>query len=434
MNQGLDTQNRTVYVASRVVVDAGRTFAPGAIVVSNGIVLLAGPKTAVLRALPASFAVRELPGAAILPGLVNAHTHLQIPRNLDGNGQPFRKQASFTDWLLQMIAWRLQADPSKFADIFRSTAGEALSFGTTAVGEIAGSDISLYASCPLRARVFAEGIGFSPESAPVLHEVVREAVLRLEGISVVNPLVVPGVSPHTLYTVGEELLRQLGALAAAKKIPACLHLAESPAEADFLENGGGEIATRLYPAVGQDVSGFRGIGRPIPAYLADAGLLRDGLLLAHNVHLSTETIDALRRGGARFVLCPRSNQAHGNGIPHVTHFVDAGIPFALGTDSLGSVDDLNLWEEIRCARSLYKGKMTDADLCRELMLAVTVHGAAALSLPAGSLNHGASADFVVVDDPGGEGNGFCRNLIERIEPSNVRMTVVAGRVAYGEGA
>ncbi len=66
------------------------------------------------------------------------------------------------------------------------------------------------------------------------------------------------------------------ALAASKKLPACLHLAESPAETEFLESGGGEIATRLYPAVGQDVSWFHGIGRPIPAYLAEAGLLREG--------------------------------------------------------------------------------------------------------------------------------------------------------------
>ena len=433
-NCDLGATRGAVYVASRLIADVDRIFAPGAIVVSDGKVLLAGLKSDVLSSVPASFTVREFPGTVILPGLVNSHTHLQIPRGIDDGEDSDRRPEDFTGWLLKVIRWRLQSDPSTFSGIFRCGVEEALSFGTTAVGEIAGPDISLYASCPLRARVFAEGIGFSPEVAPMLQEVIRETVLRLEEISEGNPLVVPGLSPHTLYTVGEELLRRLAVLAEAGSLPVCLHLAESKAEIEFLEHGGGEFAARLYPAVGQDVSWFCGIGRPIPAYLEETGLLRNGLLLAHNVHLSAEEINALHEGGARFVLCPRSNKAHGNGVPDVTHFIDSGIPFAVGTDSLGSVDDLDLWKEIRCAVSLYKGRLKEDVLCGALMRAATVNGAAALSLPGGSLSPGAPADFIVVDDPGGDNAGICRRLVDRTEQSNVRMTVVAGLVAHGEGA
>ncbi len=209
-----------------------------------------------------------------------------------------------------------------------------------------------------------------------------------------------------------------------------MHLAETPQEMGFLANGGGEIATRLYPAVGKDVSWFRGLGRTIPSYLAETGLLREGVLLVHNVHLAGPEIDALRAGGARFVLCPRSNAAHGNGSPDVTRFVDAKIPFALGTDSLGSVADLSPWEEMRCARSLYKGKKKDAVLCRELFRACTEHGAAALGLPGGILAPGAPADFTIVDDPGGNGDRFFRELVEKTGRANVRLTVVAGRTAH----
>jgi cytosine/adenosine deaminase-related metal-dependent hydrolase len=252
----------------------------------------------------------------------------------------------------------------------------------------------------------------------------------LEEISAGNPLVRSGVSPHTLYTVGGSLLRSLADLAAAKGLPACLHLAESTAEMAFLSNGGGEVATRLYPAVGKDVSWFRGLGRSIPSYLAAAGLLREGVLLVHNVHLARPEIDALRAGGARFVLCPRSNAAHGNGSPDVTGFVDAKIPFALGTDSLGSVADLSPWEEMRAARSLYKGKKKDAVLCRELFRACTEHGIAALGLPGGILAPGAPADFAIVDDPGGDGGRFFRELVEKTGRANVRLAVVAGRAAH----
>jgi cytosine/adenosine deaminase-related metal-dependent hydrolase len=158
--------------------------------------------------------------------------------------------------------------------------------------------------------------------------------------------------------------------------------------------------------------------------------LREGVLLAHAVHLARPEIDALRAGGARFVLCPRSNAAHGNGSPDVTHFVDAKVPFALGTDSLGSVPDLSLWAEMRAARSLYKGRKKDTALCRELFRASTEHGAAALGLPGGILAPGAPADFAIVDNPGGDADRFFRELVEKTDRVNVRLTVVAGRTAH----
>jgi cytosine/adenosine deaminase-related metal-dependent hydrolase len=434
MKQAPDRTQGVVYTASRLVVDAGTVFAPGALAVADGSVLLAGPRADVLRAAPAGFPRMEHPGAAIVPGLVNAHVHLQIPRFTDDAGMPLPVPPSFVDWILRVIAWRLGSAPDSFAENFRSAASEALSFGTTTVGEIAGPDLSPYDGCPLRARVFAEGIGFAPQVASEVLALVGAAIDRLEKISVENPLVQTGVSPHTLYTVGESLLRSLADLAAAKGIPACLHLAESTPETAFLSDGGGEIATRLYPAVGKDVSWFRGLGRTIPAYLAETGLLREGLLLVHTVHLPRPEIDALRAGGARFVICPRSNAALGNGAPDITHFVDAKVPFALGTDSLGSVPDLSLWSEMRSVRSLYKGRKKDAMLCRELFRAATEHGAAALGLPGGILAPGEPADFTIVDDPGGDGDRFFGELLEKTDRSSVRLTVVAGQSAHGAAA
>ena len=156
--------------------------------------------------------------------------------------------------------------------------------------------------------------------------------------------------------------------------------------------------------------------------------------MAHNVHLPAAWIDALRNGGARFVLCPRSNAAHGNGAPDVTYFVDAGIPFALGTDSLASVPDLSLWSEIRCTRSLYHGGKEERDLCRELFRAATENGAAALGLAGGILAPGTPADLVIVDDPGGVGEAPFAGLIERTEGRNVRLTVIGGCIVHGDAA
>lgn len=420
-----------VYIASRIFLDAESAFSPGAVAVRNGAIAAIGRPREVERSLPAGFKRKEFPGAAILPGLVNAHTHLQIPRLDTRESKEFPGRSSFVEWILRVISWKRAASQDEFGLNFDAATAEALSFGTTAVGEICGPDAGVYDRCPLRARVFAEGIGFLPQDAAELLSSVEAVLARLEEAERRGGgMVASGVSPHTLYTVGPLLLGLLGGLASRKCLPACLHLAESSAEMEFLLRGGGPVAERLYPAVKKDVSWFRGIGMSVPDYLGKAGLLRDGLLLVHNVHLSREDAGILRGSGARFVLCPRSNEALGNGAPDVTYFIDTRIPFALGTDSLGSVRDLNLWEEMRTARSLYRGKAGEEELSKAIFGAVTGNGAASLGLPGGSLRIGRAADFIVADNPKGEGDTAIRNLVERTNGKNIFKVFVGGILRY----
>ncbi|MGA6993433.1 MAG: amidohydrolase family protein [Candidatus Deferrimicrobiaceae bacterium] len=417
----------TIYVASRLVPDASKEFSPGAVAVADGLIVAAGAPADVEREVPSRFDRVDFPGLAIIPGLVNTHTHLSIPRLAGREGIPASSSLSFMDWILRVIEWRRNAPPGEFADNVGAAAGEAISGGTTTIGEIAGPDIAAYASLPLRSRVFLEGIGFHPEVAGTVLSSVEEAVTRIAGFSRAGGMLAPGISPHTLYTVGPDLLRGLAGLGARLGLPLALHMAESPTEMEFLATGEGEVSTRLYPAVGKDVSFFRGIGEPIPAYLRKAGILREGLILVHNVHLSRGEIDELRSGGAGFVLCPRSNAAHRNGTPDVTHFVDAGISFALGTDSLGSVGSLSMWDEMREAARLYRGDFSGEELCRSLFHAATENGARLLGLSSGTLLPGTPADFVAIDDPdcGNAGGEFFR-MVDRVEDRDVRLTVIAG--------
>ncbi len=403
------------------------SFSPGALAVADGLVVGAGFPADASRVLPAGSEKVELPGLAILPGLVNAHTHLSIPRLSGPEGAPAPSSLPFVEWILRLVAWRRSAPPGEFAKNVENAARESISGGTTGVGEIGGPDIDAYAALPLRARIFAEGIGFFPEVAGTVLSSVEEAVSRIAGFSREGGTILPGISPHTLYTVGEDLLKGLSGLASRLRLPLALHLAESPAEMEFLSSGGGQIAARLYPAVGRDVSFFRGLGAPVPSYLKKTGILRSGLLLVHNVHLPRPEIDELRAGGAGFVLCPRSNAAHRNGSPDVTHLVDAGIPVALGTDSLGSVATLDLWDEMRQAASLYRGDLPGEEVCRSLFRAATENGARLLGLPSGALTAGAPADFIAIDDPCPEGAGWeFSRMVERVGDRDVRLTVVAG--------
>ncbi|MGA7105085.1 MAG: amidohydrolase family protein [Candidatus Deferrimicrobiaceae bacterium] len=416
-----------LYVASCLVPDASKEFSPGAVAVADGLVVAAGTPADVERRIPAGFNRLDLPGLAIIPGIVNAHTHLSIPRMAGREDTLASFSLSFMDWILLVIEWKRNAPPGEFRRNVEAAAREATSGGTTAVGEIAGPDSAVYASLPLRSRVFVEGIGFHPEVAGPVLSSVEEALGRIDGFSRAGVRIAPGISPHTLYTCGPGLLRSLAQLGERRNIPLALHLAESPAEMAFLASGEGEVSTRLYPAVGKDVSFFRGLGEPIPAYLRKAGILREGLVLVHNVHLSRREIDDLHASGAKFVLCPRSNAAHRNGSPDVTHFLEAGIPFALGTDSLGSVATMSMWEEMREAAGLYRGGLSPEEMGRALFRAATENGARALGFPSGRLLPGAPADFAAVDLPGGRtGEGICSRLVDRGEEKHVRLTVIAG--------
>lgn len=417
----------TIYVASRLVADAGTVLSPGAVSVANGVIVAAGTPSDVERESPAGFDRVELTGLAVLPGFVNAHAHLSIPRLTEQDGTPSSSARSFIEWILRIIEWRRRALPGEFAYNVEVASREAIAGGTTGVGEIAGPDVSAYAATSLRARVFAEGVGFHPGVAGTVLSSVEEAVARIEVLSRLGIRISPGVSPHTLYTVGPDLLRGFATFSGRTDLPVALHLAESLPEMEFLVTGGGEVSTRLYPAVGKDVSYFRGIGEPIPSYLRSAGILREGLILVHNVHLSRGEIDDLREDGAGFVLCPRSNAAHRNGSPDVSHFVDSNIPFALGTDSLGSVDSLSMWNEMREAAGLYLGDLPEEELCRFLFRAATENGAKVLGLPSGRLAAGAPADFMAIDDPGrGNGRWTFSRMLDGVEDRNVRLTVIAG--------
>ncbi len=421
----------TIYVASRLVADAGTVLSPGAVAVENGVVVAAGAPDDVEREVPAGVDRVDLPGLAILPGLVNAHAHLSIPRLTGRDGSPSSTSLSFVEWILRVIEWRRNVHPGEFANNVENASREAIAIGTTGAGEIAGPDVAAYASLPLRARVFAEGIGFDPRVAGAVLSSIEEAVSVIEELSRSRRRVTPGISPHTLYTVGPDLLRGLAALGTRLDLPLALHLAESLPEREFLTTGGGEVSTRLYPAVGKDVSFFRGIGEPIPSYLRATGILRKGLILVHNVHLSRGEIEDLRAGGARFVLCPRSNRAHRNGSPDVTYFVDAGIPFALGTDSLGSVDSLSMWDEMREAAGLYRGDLSEEEMFRFLFRAATENGATILGISPGTLFPGAPADFIAVGDPGGGDAGrMYSGLVGRMGGKDVRLTVIAGERVY----
>jgi cytosine/adenosine deaminase-related metal-dependent hydrolase len=394
-----------VHTAQWLLSPPAPPLAQGALAVRDGIVIAVGPRDELLRGL-ASPQVIDHPGCAILPGFVNAHTHLELTHfpawrlrtNVDYH--PRR----FVDWLIQLLKIKrgIAADeiPSSLAEGIRM----CLESGTTVVGEIISNPslAALYHASPLSGRLFFEVLG---------HDPLRFGTMlqgALQGCALCgDSRFAPGLSPHAPYTIAEQHLPRIRQESASRGLPLAIHLAESPAEADFIFDTSGPLAEEFYPFL--DWQGYLMPPRRCSSteLLDRAGLLTPATLAVHCVHLTLADAETIKRRGVSVALCPRSNERLDVGRAPVALLRKLGVTLALGTDSLASNDSLSLWDEMRFALDAFL-ELSPADMLEM----VTVGGAAALGMAAahGSLEAGRQADFQVIGHIG-EGT---EELLERI--------------------
>ncbi len=282
--------------------------------------------------------VRDLGEVTLTPGLVNAHTHLEFshlglpPVAVAGQG--------FTAWVGWLLAQALDAVTE--VDVLRA-AGQLSACGTAAVADIASRSYALVAGSLDHA-----GIGwlmqyeyfgyqpFAPEDGEPSVAGIPPDRLALAG--------------HALYSTHPDSLRRAKAWDTAHGRCYSMHLAEHMGEVELLASGTGAFADLLRVRVLPPDFSPPGLS---PVARADAlGLLDRDTLAVHCVQVSPADIAVLRGSGATVCLCPRSNAVIGVGRAPAGAILAAGIPCCLGTDSLASVADLNLWEELRVLLAL----------------------------------------------------------------------------------
>jgi len=341
---------------------------------------------------------RDLGDVAILPGLVNAHTHLEFSELTGPIGAP---GIAFPEWIRQVVAHR-RARP---VDQQRLSAAlglaESLRGGVTLLGEIAtsGWPFELFAAeaatqtaAPLettspRSVVFQETIGLAVEDALEKLAAAAEHLDRFR-----TPHFLPGLSPHAPYTVRWDLFESMVRLAARKNAPVAMHLAESPDESVLLGTAGGPLREML-EAAGVWCDDALGGPRTILDYLRLLSASPRALVI-HGNYLNAAEIEflAANRKHMSVVYCPRTHVFFGHPPHPLPHLLAAGVNVALGTDSRASNPDLSLWEE---ARYLVERGLARPQTALEL---ATRGGAAALGMAShcGTLAHGRSADFCLV--------------------------------------
>lgn len=291
---------------------------------------------------------RDLGDVALLPGLVNAHTHVELSW-MAGHVPP---QSSMDAWIRRVMATRRAGPAGGDADVTRAmrTAVATMSAaGTVLVGDITNSlaPVPVLAEGRVAATVFHEILGFSP-SDPAAQ--VRDAHERLRHQSTRAPEHLSTVVAHAPYSTSPALFREIAARHHGPA-PLTVHLAESNEEMEFLRTGRGPFR-ELLEALDVWTDRWTPPGNHPVRYLRDLGYLRPGTLLVHAVHLTSDDLDDVRDAGAVIVTCPRSNVWVGGGVPPIARYYASGVTVAIGTDSLASVDSLNLFDELAAIRRL----------------------------------------------------------------------------------
>jgi len=374
----------------------------GAVAVQDGRIVAAGRRKDVVNAGGSGAEVRDLGDVVVIPGLVNAHTHLELSYLAESKPAT----ASYTGWVRDLLAKREGAD----AAVVRAAAEAAVQTlsdnGVVAVGDVANEawPAALLARSSLHGIAFQEIYGFRPADA---ERILEEAAARLETIEAdpevrgAAPRVTVALTPHAPQTCSPPLLKALGGRAVASREPLSIHLAESDDEVALFRDGTGPLAELLRERGAWD-DAFHAPGLSPVEYLDRLGVLTPQTLAIHCVHVDHQDLSKLQARGVTVVTCPRSNDALGVGRAPVPKILSSGIPVALGTDSLASAPDLDMFNEMAALRSEHP-TLSPAAVLRM----ATANGAKALGLSAdlGTIDTGKLALLAVIplieegDDP-----------------------------------
>lgn len=355
----------------------------------------------------------DLGSVAVLPGLVNAHTHLELSYLRD----EVPPASQFVAWVRGVMAARRQRpDPSgpEILDAVERAIAESVACGTAIVGDISNTLVTFepLARSPLAAVVFYELIKFNTPDAA---RVVEEASHALEAL-VPTERVRASLAAHAPYSVAPLVLRAIRrALDRDPFAPCSIHLSESVEEVEFIRTGGGPWRTLLEDIGSWDPAWVPPGGSPVQ-YLDESGFLGPRVLAVHGVQMNTADLDRLVARGATLVTCPRSNGHTGAGAPPIEDFYNYGVNVAVGTDSLASAPDLNVFAELATMRALAPTVSAGA-----LLDSATRQGARALGFDAqyGTIEPGKSARLLVIDIPPGTAD-VEEYLVSGVEPDQLR--------------
>jgi cytosine/adenosine deaminase-related metal-dependent hydrolase len=404
-----------VFVGAAGPEGAAAWLADGAVALDGDVVVEAGPRAEV----EARHGAAERLDAALLPALVNAHTHLELSylsRRIPGG-------AGLADWVRMLVAARADR-PERWPDATAALNEAVLELeeaGVAAVGDVTNGLGSLPAlrRAGIAGTIFLEVFGFAPDR---IDGALARACAAWKTAGDPGPGLRIALSPHAVYSTHPATLARL--LAAG---PASIHLAEDPAERAFAARAEGPFA-QLNRMLGASFAPFAR-----SAVAAVAPSLRRDSLAVHCVDVDDEDVALLAGSGATVVLCPRSNLHIGGALPDLPRLLAAGLPLAVGTDSLASSPSLSPLAELSTLARAFPS------VAAARLLPLAWNGAAVGAPGVGSLAPGSAPGVLAAPLDGARPHDPARWLVREFGPSERPFRWIArhrpgGPAAQGPGS
>ena len=473
-----------IYSARWILPIISAAIEDGAVAIEDSTIAAVGPRAEIISRFPGA-RISDFGEAAILPGLVNAHSHLELTVM---RGFLEREESDFFAWLRKLTVARGAMTPAEVCASAMWGAVEAARAGITSFADSSSSAIEVIKAVRqigLRATVYQESFGPDPKLAPENVARLRDQLGELCALE--TGLVRAGVSPHAPYTVSAPQMELISRLALDEKLPLMMHAAESDDEQSFLLDGSGVFAEGLRQ---------RGIDWQAPGlstiqYLKRHGILETQPLLAHCINVDDADLETIKESRAGIAHCPKSNAKLGHGRAPFAKYIANMVNVGLGSDSVASNNTCDLLEEARFAtllarldrgalsetlslwerdgvraRSvaggpsflsvgdpfrggllpandrLFRGGTCPAITADQALFSATLGGARAMSVPPaaaggfGALAEGLQADIIAVSLAGAHQHPV-RNpadaLVFSSSGHDVLLTMVAGKEIYREG-
>jgi 5-methylthioadenosine/S-adenosylhomocysteine deaminase len=407
----------------------------GAIAIDKNKIVALGTSRKLAKKFP-TVKIENFGEAVIMPGFVNAHSHLEITAM---RGFLDDSEEDFYSWLMKLTVTRTEKLTEK--DITTSAicgAVEGIRAGATCfadIGRFGKAGFKALKQTGLRGVLFQE-TEFSPKDSEADMEFakLKDKFLALQESE--SELVKVGLSPHSPYTVSPRLFEKITNYSLSENVKLTIHAAESKQEEEFFQTGKGFFAD-VYQKLNLEWNAPR---LSSVQYLARLGVLQAKPLLAHCVKVSEKDIDLIAASGSSIAHCPKSNAKFGHGFAPLERFLDKNVGVGFGSDSVASNNTCDILEEARFAtlfarNSADKKKFLSA---REIIKIATLGGATALGLESeiGTLEIGKQADLIVISL-----NNMAQMPIHDVYTAllfasnarDVKMTMVAGKEIYRDG-
>ncbi len=419
-----------IYLAKYVLPIAQAPLQDGALLIDHDRIRECGPAKDLLEKYPEATRV-DLGESVLLPGLVNAHCHLELsfspPYDLAANASP-SGEPNFVQWLIRVSKYQDTLKSSEKRSAMQEGLKNLRESGTTTVGDLTTYEgaLTCYQESGLRVVTYPEVMNLHRK---ISQERFESALAYADEVIAKDlPKIRVGLAPYAPYTLSKNLLKIFYQHLKQLQVPVQIHTSESFAEMEFFYDSKGDIANILFPYIGWGETLPPPYQKTPIQYLNSIDFLEIKPALVGCVHLGPTDLAMIARSGSSVIYCPRAHSTLQLGKSPVRKILAHKIPAALGSESIACNSSLSLWEEMRAALKLNEQDPQPLT-AEEVLTMATCGGAKALGLEKeiGSLEKGKFADFIVLKNPGGTSlENVVQQVVQRGNPEQIIKKVIAG--------